>query len=100
MNTEKYIRAWNKQPSLLYQSAETIGNNIFGLVNKFEKDGLTTKNYIKAALKQPALFCQSPETIENNIPKLSTKCLFVMARDIVEFLEGVEQSKIANEICR
>lgn len=38
------------------------------------------------------------ETIENNIPKLSTKCLFVMARDIVEFLEGVEQSKIANEI--
>jgi hypothetical protein len=38
------------------------------------------------------------ETTESNLSKLSTKCLFVMARDIVEFLEGVEQSKIKSEI--
>ena len=73
LNTNDYIKACIKEPSLLYRSPETIENNVRRLVAKFAKEGLNTNDYIKACIKQPSLLYRSPETIENNVRKLVAK---------------------------
>jgi len=61
---EKWKRAVLAQPSLFYQSPETINKNIEGAAQLL---GISKREYVRAALEQPQLFYQSPETINKNI---------------------------------
>lgn len=41
--------------------------NVYDMVQKFNKQGLTLDNYVKACIKHPQLFSRSSETIEKHI---------------------------------
>ena len=58
-----FVKAALKNPSLFYQSPETLNGNVEQSATLF---GIEKPVFVKAALKNPSLFCQSPETLLRN----------------------------------
>ncbi|MFI3241056.1 MAG: hypothetical protein R3Y43_00645 [Alphaproteobacteria bacterium] len=70
---EDVVNAAIKQPQLFYQSPDTIKNNVWGVIEKFEEEKLSSKGYVKVAFEKPQLLCFSSETIERNIRGVAQK---------------------------
>ena len=78
VSPKEWMKAALKQPSLFYQSPETINRNI---TESADLLGIEDKrDYIKAALRAPSLFYQSPETVNTNIEEATTRLGFTKAQ--------------------
>ena len=85
MKKEDFVKAALKQPTLFYQSPDTINANIEGSA---ERLGIKKEDFVKAGLKQPQLFCQSPDTILRNYKhvKAAAERGFIRTENLTEAL--------------
>lgn len=67
LDRKDYLKACIKHPELFRRSAETLSNNVEGVLEYFKKDNLDRKAYLRACLKQPTLFHRSIKSISDNV---------------------------------
>lgn len=67
VTTYSFLKSAKKYPQLLYQSPQTIINNVEQVIGYFKDNGLLQEGYLKAAVKVPSLFYQNPKTVIGNI---------------------------------